>query len=180
MALGSRPSWVRRLLPGSHPEPALGSMAGVGRLLRGEGAGAPCTGSRPFSCVERLAVRALPSCLCWFSGPPDISTLHTHTPPLHRPPQGRKKVGDLGALHSHRHRLQAPQESSFPPASPVPGCDHDRTICYQGLTNPFLSRREPPSSPPSPTGGEGMWSCREGSQRWSGLNWPARGHLVLP
>lgn len=38
MALGSRPFWVRRLLPGSHPEPALGSMAGVGRLLRGEGA----------------------------------------------------------------------------------------------------------------------------------------------
>ena len=155
MALGSRPSWVRRLLPGSHPEPALGSMAGVGRLLWGEGAGGSMHGLPSLLLcgalwTQRPAVRALPGCLCWFSGPPDISTLHTHPPPLHRPPQGQKKVGDLEALHSHQHRLQAPQESSFPPASPVLGCDHDRTICYQGLTNPFLSRGETPLQSPFP------------------------------
>lgn len=82
-ALGSRPS-VRRLLPGTHPEPALGSAAGGGHLLRGEGAGGSMHGLlRVLLCgalwTQRPAARALSGCLRWFSDPPAISTLHTHT-----------------------------------------------------------------------------------------------------
>lgn len=98
---GQGGSGVRLLLPGTHPEPALGSAAGGGHLLWGEGAGAPCRAAVPspvWSPADTApSGQALSGCLHRFSDPPAIS-LCTHTPPLHRPPQGRKTVDEPGGF----------------------------------------------------------------------------------
>ena len=183
-ALGSRPSWVQRLLPGTHPEPALAPLLAGGTSCREREQGAPRTGSCAFSCVEpcgHSAQRPEPCpAVCAGSQTHQTSPLCTHTPPLHRPPQGRKTVDDLGALDAHWHRSQAPQESAFPPASSVLGCDHDSTACYPVLSNPSPSRGESPL----PTAGEGVWSCPEraprAGQAWTGLLAATLCHLRRP
>lgn len=186
-ALGSRPSWCGGSSLALTLSPPWALLLAGGTSCGEREQGAPCTGSCVFSCVEPCGHSAQQPepcpAVCAGSQTHQPSPLCTHTPPLHRPRQGRKTVDDLGALDSHWHRSQAPQESAFPPASPVLGCDHDSTTCYPVLTNPSPSRGETPSSPPSPTG-EGMWSCPEraprGGQAWTGLLAATVCHLRRP
>lgn len=165
-ALGSRPSRCGGSSLALTLSPPWAPLLAGGTSCGEREQGAPCTGSCVFSCVKPCGHSAQQPepcpAVCAGSQTHQPSPLCTHTPPLHRPRQGRKTVDDLGALDSHWHRSQAPQESAFPPASPVLGCDHDSTTCYPVLTNPSPSRGETPSSPASPTGERGCGAAQRG------------------
>lgn len=148
---------------------------------RGE-QGAPCTGCCAFSCVEPCGHSAqrselCPGCLRWFLRKPTshLHSAHTHTTSAQTSSRAEQLTTwglwvHAGTDHRHLRNLLFP-------TSPILGCNHDSTTCYQVLTNPSPSRGEAPQAP-SPTGDEGMWAAREGSRGWPGLD--CCGHLVLP
>lgn len=186
-ALGSRPSWVRRLLPGTHPEPTLAPLLAGGTSCREREQGAPRTGSCAFSCVEpcgHSAQRPEPCpAVCAGSQTHQTSPLCTHTP-LHRVCTDLLKDGKQLTtwglwMHTgtdHRHLRN--------PLFPLPALSWGATTTAPPVTPCSATRPRPEGKAPSPTGGEGVWSCPEraprAGQAWAGLLAATLCHLRRP
>lgn len=179
MALGSR-----LLLPGTHPEPALGSTAGGGHLLWGEGAGGSMHGLLCLLLCGALGHSAQRSELC----PAVCAGSQTHQPsPLcthtHRLCTDLLKDGKqlmtwglwIHAGTDHR-RLRNP----LFPHQPCPRVQPRQHHLLPSPHQPVPVQRGSPSSPLPPQETRGCGAAQRGLPGVARPGLPARGHLVLP